>query len=127
MSSPALVTIHNYTKSSLTTKVVVADWVEEDGRPINGLVIPNCSGGTNRTSATVVAKTAHDGSLEVSLLNSSNQTAGTFTIKSIKDPQNGEKSLQVVAAAGYVVSEMGYRSSPGNEDLRRVDVLIAQC
>jgi hypothetical protein len=125
MSSPSDITIYNYTQSALTTRVTMANEIEEGGNTINGKVVPNCSVGNNSLTARVVANTSHHGTLVVDLINAKNQVAGTFTVKSIKDPQEGEKSLDVVAFSGYVLSMMGYRNSPS--DLRRVNVVVAQC
>lgn len=124
MSSPADVTIKNFTKQSITTKVTRDYWVEGDGSTINNQVIPQGEISTYR----VVAKTGHHGELDIDLVGgASGKSLGTFKIKSIKDPQEGEKSLSVSPSIVNVnMSAMGYRHSPGNKDLRRIDLIIVE-
>ncbi|ODP99535.1 MULTISPECIES: hypothetical protein [Salinivibrio] len=124
MSSPANVTIKNFTQQSITTQVTRDSWVEEDGASINNQVIPE---GHERTFK-VIAKTGHHGELDIDLIGgNSGQSLGVFYIKSIKDPQEGEKSLAVEPAKETVVmSAMGYRHTPGDEDLRRIDLVIIE-
>jgi len=124
MSSPANVTIKNLTKQSITTKVTRDYWVEGDGDSINGKVIPE---GENRVFR-VVAKTKHHGELDIDLMGGAEGAKlGTFKIKSIKDPHEGEKSLAVTSNQDDIdMSAQGYRNSPGNDDLRRIDLIIVQ-
>ncbi len=119
MSSPADVTIKNFTKQSITTKVTRDYWVEGDGDSINGKVIPEGENGVFR----VVAKTGHHGELDIDLIGGAGgEKLGTFKIKSIKDPQEGEKSLEVTPSQDDIdMSAMGYRHSP-DDDLRRIDL-----
>ena len=123
MSSPANVTITNRTLQSITTKVPRDSWVEGDGESINGKVIPKGMSSVFQ----VAAKTGHHGELDIDFIGGdSGNSLGTLKILSIKDPQEGEKSLEVSSAQANVdLSAMGYRSSPGDSDLRRIDFLIA--
>ena len=124
MSSPADVTIKNRTNQSITTKVTRDSWVEGDGNTINGKVIPKDENGGFR----VTAKTGHHGELDISFIGgASGADLGTLKILSIKDPQDGVESLAVSSNLPNIdLSAMGYRSSPGNEDLRRIDFIIVE-
>ena len=124
MSSPADVTIKNFTKQSITTKVTRDYWVEGDGDSINGKVIPENVNGVFR----VVAKTGHHGELDIDLIGGAGGVKlGTLKIKSIKDPQEGEKSLEVAPSQDDIaMSAMGYRHSPGDPNLRRIDLIVVQ-
>ena len=83
MSSPADVTIKNFTNQSITTKVTRDYWVEGDGASINGKVIP----AREEKKIRVEAKTGHHGELDIDLIGgSSSETLGIFKINSIKDP-----------------------------------------
>ncbi|WMO13145.1 hypothetical protein [Pseudoalteromonas piscicida] len=122
MSSPANVTIKNRTNQSITTKVTRDSWVEGDGSSIDGKVIPRGEHGVFK----VVAKTGHHGELDIDFIGGdSGNVLGTLEILSIKDPQEGVKSLAVNANQSEIdVSAMGYRSSPNDNELRRVNFLI---
>lgn len=122
MSSPANVTIKNRTNQSITTKVTRDSWVEGDGSSIDGKVIPRGEYGVFQ----VVAKTGHHGELDIDFIGGdSGNVLGTLEILSIKDPQEGVKSLAVNANQSEIdVSAMGYRSSPNDDDLRRINFLI---
>lgn len=124
MSSPAEVTIKNFTKRSITMNVTRNSWVVEDGSSIDSAVIPE---GVNKLF-TVEAKTNHHGELDIQLIGGAGGVElGTFNIKSIKDPQEGEKSLEVTSNQDDIdMSAMGYRRSIGNSDLRRIDLIVAQ-
>lgn len=124
MSSPCNVKIINSTHQSITTKKIYDHWVEDDGKTINNIVIPE---GDERTSK-VVAKTGHHGELTIDFIGgATGQNLATLKIKSIKDPQEGEKSLEVESKQDdIVISAMGYRHSPGIADMRRIDVVLVQ-
>lgn len=123
MSSPADVTIKNLTNRSITTKVTRNSWVQGDGSAIDGKTIAANSQQTYK----VTAKTGHHGELDIDLEESGTSTVlATLKIKSIKDPQDGSEFTGESDIADIQISAIGYRSSPGNEDLRRIDVTILE-
>ena len=129
MSSPADVTIKNFTKQSITTKVTRDYWVEGDGSSIDGKVIPSGEEEMYR----VVAKTGHHGELDIDLIGgSASQVLGTFKINSIKDPHEpfrgeDEPSTKVYPNQDDIsMCAMGYRTTPGDNDLRRIYLTVVQ-
>ena len=108
MSSPADVTIKNFTKQSITTKVTRDYWIEGDGSSINGKVIPAGEEEIYR----VVAKTGHHGELDIDLIGGeSSKVLGTFKINSIKDPHEpfrgeDESSLKVFPEQDQQVKQL---------------------
>ena len=124
MSSPANVTIKNRTNQSITTRVTHDHWVERDGNPIDGKVIPKGENGVYN----IVAKTGHHGELDIDFIGGDGgNNLGALRILSIKDPQQGVKSLEVIPSSVlFDLSAMGYRNSLEDEDLRRIDFIIVQ-
>ncbi|AXQ97491.1 hypothetical protein [Pseudoalteromonas piscicida] len=115
-------TTTNRTNQSITTKVTRDSWVEGDGGSIDGKVIPRGEHGVFQ----VIAKTGHHGELDIDFIGGdSGNVLGTLEILSIKDPQEGVKSLAVNTNQSEIdVSAMGYRSSPNDDELRRINFLI---
>lgn len=121
MSSPATVSIDNRTAYDLTTHVTRDYWVQGDGGTINGKSIP----AHTRQVFTVSAKTGHHGELDIQLEQvGSKRVIATLNIKSIKDPQDGN-GLQPASNVGDLqITAVGYRSTPGDKDLRRIEVTL---
>jgi len=124
MSSSVDVIIKNRTGQSITAKVTRHSRVEGDGSSIDGKVIPEGDNGVYR----VIAKTKHHGELDLEFIGGdSGNRLGALKIRSIKDPQEGEESLEVSASQDDTdVSAMGYSNSPVDIHFRRVDFLIVQ-
>lgn len=123
MASPADVKITNDTHESIKTKVTHESWVEDNAKPVDGKTINRDTQGVYR----VAAKTGHHGEITLDLLTASGSVIGLVQMKSLKDPQEGEKSLAVaVHLPNYDISAMGYRSTPGHDDLRRIEILVSQ-
>jgi hypothetical protein len=116
MSSPANFTIKNSTGHAIKTQVTRDHWIEEDGRTVNNKTIP---AGEEKTFK-VVAKTGHDGELDINLVEGSNQIIGQFKIKNIKDPDNND-ALEAKSYRNCInMSAVGYRHSDSNKNLRRI-------
>ncbi|CAD0314324.1 hypothetical protein CFBP2533_12150 [Xanthomonas hortorum pv. pelargonii] len=121
MSSPATVTIDNRSSYTIVTQVTRNYWVEGDGDSIDGKTIEADS----KQTYTVKAKTAHHGELDIDLIDSATSTViATLNINSIKDPQDGSGLAGTSKTANLQIAAVGHRSSPGDEDLRRIDVTL---
>lgn len=123
MSSPANVTIRNHTIHAIETVVVRDYWVEKDGGPINGKLIPP---GEEKVYK-VTAKTAHHGELDINFISThDNSKIGSLSIKSIKDPHKTGAVFTTVRESldNYIFKVKGFRNSPGDKDLRRIVVDI---
>lgn len=120
MSSPANFTIKNTTNNAITTRVTRDHWVEDDGSTVNNKTIP---AGEEKTFK-VVAKTGHDGQLDINLVDGSNQLIGQFKIKNIKDPDN-TNALEAQSFRNCIhMSAVGYRHSDSDKNLRRINLTI---
>nr|WP_321357868.1 hypothetical protein [uncultured Draconibacterium sp.] len=119
MSSSANVTIKNRTNQKIITDVTRDYWVKKDGDTIDGKVIPV---GEEKTYK-VTAKTGHEGELDINLVCASD-VLGELKIKSIKDPQKSKNLVVTPLQNDIMMEAKGYRDSPGDKDLRRIDVVI---
>ncbi|MCC8555638.1 hypothetical protein, partial [Xanthomonas hortorum] len=121
MSSPAKVTIDNRSSYTIVTHVTRDYWVEGDGDSIDGKTIEADS----KQAYAVKAKTAHHGELDIDLIDSATSTViATLNINSIKDPQDGSGLAGTSKTATLQIAAVGHRSSPGDADLRRIDVTL---
>ncbi|WP_196890413.1 hypothetical protein [Aureivirga marina] len=84
MSSPANITIINNTNLKLLTKLTDQHWVEDDGKNIDGKVIPPNSEETYLETA----KTGHSGQITFQLVDQNFNSIAQLEIKSLKDPQD---------------------------------------
>lgn len=124
MSSPCNVKISNTTNQSLTTDVTFHNHVKNNGASIDGKLIPN---GKEETY-NVIADTSHHGELTIDFKGGdTGSVLATLKIKSVKDPQKGEESLEVESKQkGIIISAMGYRESPDDKNMRRIDVVLTK-
>jgi hypothetical protein len=128
MSSPADFTVYNHTGTELILILEGDSWVEGDGSSVDDKTIAANSSRTFR----IVAKTGHDGGLDMNVYYNlsekptADDLVAYFSIYSIKDPQNGESLAVVTYKSDLQVSALGYRSSPDDEDLRRIDLYVLQ-